>query len=668
MTTTESVDTFKMEGIGFNSYEFGKEIGDAYETDSPDYRTLTQNTFIDLWHKGLIYEGNRVNNYCPGCQTTVADSEIDYEEKQTLFSNLIFKVKETGENIVIGTTRPEFIFSCAIVIFNPEDDRYKKLEGKTAIVPISGHEVKIKSHTYAQIDKGTGLVMMCAFGDNTDIQFFRENNLVPNILVGIDGRMNEKASILTGLKIKEARKQILEILQEKKLITEQRQVMHRAPICERSKDDIEFIEMKEFYLKQVEFKEKMHKIADKVNFFAPESKQILTNWINSVSIDWPISRRRYYATEIPLWYCKNCREPIVPQKGKYYQPWKDDCPIKECPKCRSKEFIGEIRVFDTWFDSSISPLYILGYERHQEFYSKNSICSLRPQGKEIVRTWLYYTLLKCNLLTDNVIFHDAWIHQHITDEKGMKMSKSKGNVIDPKLVLDRYCAEALRLWAAVEGDLTKIDFRCSYERIEGAGKTIAKLWNASKFISLFENAKDAKVIIETDRWILNEINNLIEETDNSYANYDFHTPATKLRHFLWETLASHYIELVKARAYNGEGKFTKEEQESALYTLHKTLQIMLKLFAPINPMITYKIYDELYHEDIHFTEFPKKENISSDMDTQLISKTNSDIWKAKKDSNKSLKDEIDTFEIDKRLKLLEKDLVAAHNIKKIVWM
>ncbi|MBI4441384.1 valine--tRNA ligase, partial [Candidatus Woesearchaeota archaeon] len=584
--SAESVDTFLRLGHSYNSWKIGTGLGEIYETDSADYRALTQDTFIDLWNKGFIYEAERTNNYCPGCRTTIADSEIDYTDVQTIFSDIKFTVAETGEEIIIGTTRPEFVCSCAMIIYHPDDQRYKHLEGKHALTPIFQAKVPIKAHPYAQMDKGTGLVMMCSFGDYTDIRFFREMNLAPLISINADGTMNERAGFLCGMRVKDARKKMLDTLKEKNLMVNQRTVSHRTPICERSKDHIEFIAMKEFYLKQVDFKDKMREVADKISFYSPRSKQILLDWIDAVSIDWPISRRRFYATEIPLWYCTKCSKTFVPPKGHYYQPWKEKPPIDKCT-CGNREFRGEERVFDTWFDSSISPLYILQWSRDETFFERAKPCTLRPQGKEIVRTWLYYTLLKDYLLTGDVIFHDVWIHHHILDEKGKKMSKSMGNAIDPKELLDKYGAEPIRLWVAVEGNIDKDDFVCSYERIEGAGKTLTKLWNVARFISMFPECTGKVELLETDKWIVNEVHRLIHVAAEGYPAYDFHNPILEIKHFLWETFASHYLEMVKSRAYNESNTFTKEQQNGALQTLHYCLDVLLQLLAPVIPMITY---------------------------------------------------------------------------------
>jgi valyl-tRNA synthetase len=663
-----SMDTFAKLGISFNSWTEGSDVGEVYLTDSAEYRALTQATFIDLWEKELIYEDERVNNYCPGCETTIADSEIDYEEIPTKFSDIKWKVQETEEEIVIGTTRPEFLASCAMVLYNPADERYQHLEGKHAVVPLFDRVVPIKAHPYAQIDKGTGLVMMCSFGDYTDVRFFREQKLEPIILIDKKGFMTEKSGFLKGLKVKEAREKVLETLKEKDLIVEQTTIQHRTPVCDRSKDPIEFIGMKEFYLKQVDFLDDLRKISDRIDFYNPKSKKILDSWIDNVSIDWPISRRRYYATEVPLWYCTSCKAPVLGERGKYVQPWKDNAPVDKCPKCGHNGFEGETRVFDTWFDSSITPLHIMKWGSDDEFFKKHKPCTLRPQGKEIVRTWLYYTLLKCYHLTNDPIFHDVWIHHHIVDEKGNKMSKSVGNVIDPQEVIEKYGAEALRLWVAVEGNIINTDLRCSYDRVEGAGKTLTKLWNVARFVSMFPEAGEEKELNNLDKFILGEADKLVESAKENYAKYDFHVPTLMVRNFIWETFASHYLELCKNRAYNQEGKYTKAQQNGALYTLNYCLNTVLKLLAPVVPIITQKLYKDLHETDIHQESFPEVgEAYEVPFTKEQLMELNSTIWKAKQDNKISLRAEIAELTMPEEFKSIEQELKATHNAQNIKY-
>ncbi|MDD3084266.1 MAG: valine--tRNA ligase [Candidatus ainarchaeum sp.] len=669
-TTAESIDSFFKCGIRFSSWEKGEKISNIYETDSNSYRALTQATFIDLWNKGLIYEANKVVNWDPKLQTTVADSEIIYEDRKGFFYDIVFKVKDSNEEVIIGTTRPELVCTCGMVIFNPKDERYKHLEGKKLITPFFNKEVPCKAHPSAEMNKGTGIMMMCSYGDLTDIRFFMEQGLIGKITINKDGTLNENAGVLQGLIIIEARKKIVEELQSKGLLKKITPTQaHRTPISERSNAAIEFIEMPELYLKQVKFKQKMREITEKVNFTNPVAKQILLDWIDTVSIDWPITRRRFYATEVPVWYCDKCNEPVLAKKGEYVQPWKQKY-NGACKKCNNKTFHGDPRVFDTWFDSSISPLYILGYERYQKFFEKNTPCSLRPQGKEIIRTWLYYTLLKDYLLTEKIIFKDAWIHQHIVDEKGYKMSKSKGNSIDPHMILEKYSASSFRIWCAVEGNLDKNDFKCSFNRIQNAGKNLEKIWNVSKFVSMFELTKEQEKnieLMEVDKWILSESNKIVQEAKKGFNNYDFHNPTVNAINFIRDEFASNYVEIVKRRAYNNDPKikFSDAQRNAAVKTLRDVLKIILEVLAPVNAAMNYYLYKELFKKDIHKQKWPEKNNITTKLVGTELLEFNSAIWKAKKENNISLKDSLKKVIAPKSLEPISMELKAMHNILEI---
>ncbi|MAG79146.1 valine--tRNA ligase [Candidatus Pacearchaeota archaeon] len=669
-TSSETADTFAKLGISFTSYKEGKHIGGIYNTDSPEYRALTQATFIDLYKRGIIYEDTRINNWDTKLQTTIADSEIEYKDIESTFSDIKWIVKETGKEIVIATTRPELICTCGMVIFHPDDKRYKSLEGKTAITPLFNKEIPIKSHSLADPEKGTGIVMMCSAGDLSDIQFFREMKINPKIAINKDGTMNEYAGILKGLRIKEAREKIIEILKSKNLIKKQEKISHRTPISERSGREIEFIEMPEFYLKQLNVKDKIKRIAKDINFYPKESKRILDKWIESISIDWPISRRRFYATPIPLWKSED-NLIVVPKEGKYYVPWKQSPPkdadvlknekvIGKVKDFKDKKWIGEERILDTWMDSSISELVMLKYKSDDKFFKKSYPATLRPQGKDIIRTWLYYTILRGYLETKKACFEDVWINQHILDGKGKRMSKSLGNVIDPQKLLKDYGAEAIRIWSSIEGDLAKQDFKISEEKIRAELKTLNKMLNVSKFVMLFNRPNKKPKLNNLDKLFIDYIESLTKESDQSYGVYDFHHPALKLRRFLWEVFASHYVEIVKARAYNSENKFSKEETESAKYTLHFLLERFLILIYPILPQITTFIAKE---KNIDLLEFPKYKKIESNLSLiDELMKFNSEVWKKKKDKGISLRSEIKGISIPKNLKEFEKDLIVAHNI------
>ena len=413
------------------------DFDNYYRTDSEEYRALTQSTFIELWKSDSIYLANRPNNYDWVTGTTIADAEIIYEELPTKLVHMKFKVKD-GKEIIIVSTRPELLCACKAVIVNPEDERYSELVGKKVVVPISNQEVEIQAHHSAQMEFGSGAVMVCSYGDQNDVALFRELNLEEVVAIGQDGRLTEAAGSYAGLKPKQARTKIIEDLESGGFVEKIEDISHRTPVSERSRTPIEIIPMEEYYLKQKESVGKMKELGAQIKFYPEMHRQILTNWLDSIKIDWPISRRRFYGTEIPIWYCKKCSEPYLPEPGKYYRPWSEPCPAEKCSKCDSTEFVGEERTFDTWMDSSVSPLFITKFKKDEEFFKRTYPTAVRPQAKDIVRTWLYYTLLRCENLTGEKPWSEAWIMGYGLDEKGLKMSKSKGNALDPLPIIEKF--------------------------------------------------------------------------------------------------------------------------------------------------------------------------------------------------------------------------------------
>ncbi len=631
-----------------------------YRTDSEEYRQLTQTTFINLWNKGLIYQASRPNNYCLDCGTTIADAEVNYEERPTELVYIRFKVKETGEDLIVATTRPELLSSCQTVLVNPDDERYKQHHGKHAVIPIYGREVTIQPHSSAKPEFGSGVVMVCSYGDYTDVLLFRELGLNEVIAVDERGRMTEAAGRYKDMRLKAARAEIVKDLEKEGLVEKKESIIHRTPMCERSRTPIEIIPMSEYYLKQIEFKPEVKKLAEKMIFHPEAHRQILLNWIDSISIDWPISRRRYYATEIPIWYCKKCGEPHLPEPGRYYQPWKDTAPFKECKKCGGTEFVGDDRTFDTWMDSSITPLFVSRYKRDEEFFGKTYPTSLRPQAKDIIRTWLYYTTLRCYQLTGKTPFEHAWIMGYGVDERGERMSKSKGNVIDPIPILENYGGDTFRYWSASEASLGA-DFRCSEVRIAGSKKFLTKIWNISRFISSFPMPEDVELTL-SDRWILAELSKLIDECKEGYRDFNFFIPANRVREFTWNIFAAHYLEMTKARAY-GVG-FSEQEQRAAWYTLHIVLKSILLLLAPVTPFVTDVLWRQLYGEkSVHREMFPEAAwSTEASEYTERLLEFNSKVWNEKKSKGLSLKAPI-VVEMPKDLQGFSLDLKAMHNIE-----
>ncbi|MBI3860103.1 MAG: valine--tRNA ligase [Thaumarchaeota archaeon] len=637
------------------------DFQNKYRTDSEEYRKLTQWSFIELWKKGLVYLANRPNNYCIDCNTTIADAEIEYEELPTFLVTNRFRVKGMKSELLVATTRPELMSACQMVVVNPADARYRKFIGKTAIVPIYNKEVPIRGHKSVDPKYGSGAVMVCSYGDYNDVLLFREFRLKEVVAIDLDGKMSGAAGKYAGIAIKDARSQIIQDLEEMGLAAKVEQIQHRTPLCERSRTPIEIVPMEEYYLKQLEFKTAVRKMARGIKFHPEMHRQILLDWIDVLTTDYPISRRRYYSTEIPVWYCTKCGTPHLPKPGKYYRPWRDEAPFKRCKKCGNTRFVGETRTFDTWMDSSLSPLFITKAMKNRQFHSLTFPTTLRVQGKEIVRTWLYYTLLKSYQLTGKVPFKHAWIGGLGQDSQGRAMRKSLGNFVDPEPVLARFGADAFRFWGASEAGLG-FDFRFSEDRIAGAGKFLNKLWNTSRFISSFPQA-EAPELTWTDKWMLNELGKLIQECVGAYEEFDSFTVATKVREFLWNVFASNYLEMAKGRAY-GDGA-TKGEQEAAWYTLHEVVRCLLLLLAPISPYMTDYVWRRIYGTgSIHLEMFPKPKRFDvSERVSQSILGFNAQVWKTKKDKGLALKDSI-TTKIPANLKQFEKDLVRMHHITK----
>ncbi len=749
-----SLDELESEMVEImNELGLSGDTSKRYRTDTPEYRALTQATFIKMWNDGEIYLANRPNNYDWVSGTTIADAEITYEEVASKLVYMRFELvdeydgavdigdnndddndnnnndnNEDGDNddggnddnnnnnnddynnthtsntpdnsnttisndsntipyIIVASTRPELLCACKTIIVNPDDERYAKYVGKTVTVPLTNHSVQIRAHSSAKSEFGSGAVMVCSYGDQNDVALFRELKLKEVSAIGLDGRMTDEAGPYSGLRPKQARTKVIEDLKNMDLTTKIEDVTHRTPIAERSKNPIEIIPMEEYYMKQMDYTENMRNMAEHITFHPPMHKQVLYNWLESINMDWPISRRRYYSTEIPIWHCRKCKNVYVPEPGAYYRPWAQKCPATKCDKCGANDFVGEDRTFDTWMDSSISPLFVCGYGRDMDMFEKMYPTSIRPQAKDIVRTWLYYTLLRCAKITDMTPWSEAWIMGYGLDEHGLKMSKSKGNAIDPLPVIRRLGADTFRFWNASEVN-HGYDFRCNEQKIESAKKFLSKLWNVSRFLSSFEVPKerdhrnvlvnpfdydrDNNIHLEhTDRWILEELDELISECRGGYAVYNFFVPAIAIREFTWNVFAAHYIEMVKGRAYGIE--FSNAESQAATHTLHFVLYTILKLLAPITPFITEYLWQKLYatpndHDkstkSIHTQRQPESYNDGDKKYsniTKAITEFNSFVWNTKKSKDLSLKDQIN-IDIPDILKPFEKDLRAMHNI------
>ncbi|MEM2005015.1 MAG: valine--tRNA ligase [Zestosphaera sp.] len=620
-----------------------RRLGCSYQywtegTDSPNYRRLTQATFMDMWSKGLIYEAERPVMWCPRCRTSLAEAEIEFREEEGKLYYIKFRVAETGEDIVIATTRPELLNGCGAVIFHPDDSRYKYLEGKHAVVPLYDNEVPIIASTYANPDFGTGLAMMCSYGDTRDIWFFKEQEITPRILINPDGTMNEKSGFLKGLTIRKARDVIADELKKKDHLLKEEFLKHEIPVCWRCKTPVEYIHVKEFFLRQIDFKDEILKIGNMMSFKPPEHKIKFDNWVNSLKMDWPISRTRFYGTEIPIWRCSKCGHILLGRYGEYVRPWIDPPPHDKCPNCgASKEhLLGETRTFDTWFDSSVSVLYVTRWLNNKEAALKALDRSLRPQGYDIIRTWLYYSTLRVWLLAGKPPFKWVRISGMGLDPKGRAMHKSLGNIVPPMPYIEKYGADAFRYWAAASGMLGS-DYRWSEGLVRSGQAFATKLVNIGRFISFFdEPSLEDSVLKEVDRAMIKYAVSTVKRVLDHYRELDVFRPINELYTLAWDVFASNYLEIAKMRAY-GMGNYDERYVNGARYTLHRVFKLILKALHPIMPFVTDYLWRCMYSpkglRNVTITDEDLSVLGGDEVLIENLIKVNSAIWKYKKENN-----------------------------------
>ena len=626
----EIVGVWRRLGCSFDYWREG--------TDSPRYRAMTQATFIELYKKGLIYEAERPVRWCPRCGTTLAEAEVEYEDEEGSLYYIKFKLAGQDKDLIVATTRPELLGACAALSYNPGDARYKGLAGLKAVAPIYGHEMVIVEHPAADPGFGTGLMMICSYGDEVDMRLFNELNLKPKVIVGDDGRMSHEAGPIAGLPVKEARTRIAELLKEHGSLEKVERILHRVPRCWRCKTPLQIIHRRELFLKQLQYKDDIRRIADLMEFAPEMHKRKLFEWVENLTMDWPISRDRYYGTEIPLWTCTRCNSKLLPEQGKYYRSW-EETPWDSCPVCGApREFIvGDTRVFDTWFDSSVSALYVTRWMEDRKFYEMVSDSILRPQGYDIIRTWLYYTILRVYQLTGKPAFKWVRITGMGLDPTGRPMHKSLGNIIDPDPVVEEYGADAFRFWAAVASRLG-YDYRFDIGKIKTGKLFATKLWNIARFISSFPYEPDWSPRTLVDIAFLALYEEYVERIGRAYDSLDVYEPGNLLYELAWDVLASHYVELVKERAYNRDNRYSVEEQRSAWATLHRIFKGILVMLSPIMPFITDDIHRRLYGDSVHKQSFP---GVEMDRESRgryagvarMIMEVNRAIWAYKKRNN-----------------------------------
>ena len=658
--TPTCIEDFKILGISAD-YDI------YYSTIDDHSRKISQKSFIDLYKNKLIYRTKVATPWCVDCQTSIAQAELEDKEENSLFSILKFKVENVGsdksenhKDLLIATTRPELLGACVAVFVNPKDKKYKSLVGKKAKVPLFNHEVPILEDESADIEKGTGVLMVCSYGDRFDVDAINKHKLEPKIILGEDGKI--KHGKYKGLGVREARKKTLEDLRASKLITDEEEISHVVNVHDKCGCEIEFIPTEQWFIKILDKKKKLIEQGKKVKWYPEHMRKRYENWIKGLEWDWSISRNRHFGVSIPIWYCNDCNEIILAnEKELPVDPLQTK---KKCSKC-GKQAIGEKMVLDTWATSSLTPQIALGL-----IDNKLKIpMSLRPQAHDIIRTWAFYTIVKSLYHENNIPWKDIMVSGYVT-LGGKKMSKSKGNVINPYDIMSKFGADALRYWAA--GSKLGEDLNYQEEDLVTGKKFITKLFNANRFV--FMNLKDFNFkkpskLEKIDKLFLSKLNSLVKNVTKGFENYEYSKAKSKTERFFWNMFADNYLETVKKRIYQN-----KKGKESAQYTLYKSLLTILKLFSPITPFITEEIYQENFkkiekNKSIHVSEWPKIEKESKTDELDLFIDILVKIRQEKTNTKKAMNAECVVFlskaEQEKISDMIEdlKDVMNAKDIK-----
>jgi valyl-tRNA synthetase len=638
------------------------DFGTTYSTIDPHCIKTSQKSFLDLYKKKLVYRKEAPSIWCVACQTAIAQAELEDKEMSSKFVDVEFEV-DNEKKITISTTRPELLPACVCIFIHPDDKRYKDLVGRRARVPLFKQLVPIFADKSADPEKGSGILMVCSYGDKYDVEAINKKKLEPRICFTKDGRLNDLAGSYKGMEIKEAREKILEDLEEKGFLLGKKQISHVVNVHDKCGTEIEFLTSKQWFIKILDNKKKFLEAGKKIKWYPKAMRQRYEDWVKGLSLDWCVSRQRHFGVAFPVWYCNNCGKIVIAsEKELPVDPLKDKPKVK-C-KCGGNEFIGEKDVMDTWQTSSLSPQIVLNWikDRGYGVNMKMFPMSLRPQAHDIIRTWAFYTIVKGIYHHNKIPWEEIVISGHILDAKGRKMSKSLGNVIDPREVLSKYGADPFRFMAAS----CKLgeDFPFQEKDIVTGQKTIIKLWNASRFcLSHLEEFKKKKVSLELlDKWMLIKFNKVVNDCTEAFKKYEFSKAKFFVENFFWHIFCDYYLELIKDRLYNPD-KRGRKARESAQYVLYNVLLGILKLFAPMTPFVTEEIYQSYFvkkekMKSIHISNWPKVEKVDKKAEAvgDLTVKIISDVRKFKTSKGKSLKEEVNLV-LNKKDKIKLKDVL-----------
>ncbi|HEX3680260.1 MAG TPA: valine--tRNA ligase [Galbitalea sp.] len=665
----------------------------TYRTIGDEAQTAAQRAFLRNLARGEAYQAEAPTLWDVTFRTAVAQAELEDKEQPAAYHALRFH-KPDGSDLVIETTRPELLAACVAVVAHPDDERYRALFGTTVTTPLFGVEVPVLAHHLAQKDKGSGIAMICTFGDVTDVVWWRELDLPNRTIIGADGRIvTDPPAILTtdavrstyaelaGKTVFSAKARIVELLRESgELIGEPQPIVHAVKFFEKGDRPLEIISTRQWYItngaRDAQLRDTLIEAGREINFTPAHMRVRYENWVGGLTGDWLISRQRFFGVPIPVWYELdaegNKSAVIVPAEAELPIDPSSDVPVGYAEADRGIRFAGEIDIMDTWATSSLTPQIAGGWERDPELWNLVFPFSLRSQGQDIIRTWLFSTVLRSELEHGTVPWANATLSGFIVDPDRKKMSKSKGNVVTPAAMLDEHGSDAVRYWAASSRLGTDAAFDPQNPKQIKIGRRLAiKVLNAAKFVYSFDAPAVDKGWVGTpeplDDALLTELDRVITVATEAFDTYDHARALETAEQFFW-TFCDDYLELVKERAY---GATSEDGQLSAVAALREAVDVLLRLFAPFIPYATEEVWSWTHESSVHTAEWPASSGSGGPVELlPLVSDALVGIRRAKTDAKASQKTDVvsATLHGPALLKLALDDLKAVGRIASLTFV
>ncbi|MFW5937321.1 MAG: valine--tRNA ligase [Halanaeroarchaeum sp.] len=624
---------------------FSQDWSAEYRSMDDEYWKKTQQSFVAMADDDYVYRDEHPVNWCPRCQTAIADAEVENEDRESTLYDITFPGVD-GDDVVIATTRPELLAATGAVAVHPDDERYEGRVGDTVEVPLFGQEVEILADEEVDPDFGSGAVMISTFGDKQDVTWWAEYDLELRSVLTEDGTLSTEAGEYEGLSIDEAKAQIPEDLDEVGVLEGSEPVEQSVGTCWRCDTPIEILSKDQWFVevRQDEILEK----AREVEWIPEHMYTRLEEWTEGMDWDWVISRQRVFATPIPAWQCDDC--------GHWHIAGVDELPVEPtgtapsidaCPECGGDSWTGETDVMDTWMDSSITPLHISGWPDDLALEEFEPV-SLRPQGHDIIRTWAFYTLLRTGGLTDTKPWETILINGMVFGPDGNKMSKSRGNVVQPDEAIEEHSADAVRQALALGGQPGS-DVQFQWKEVTAASRFLTKLWNIVRFATEHFDSDTAEIqdpaYRDADRWILSKASRVANEVETEMDDYRYDAALRAVRDFVWSDLADDYLELVKGRLYGGR----PGERDAARNALYTVISAAIRMLSPFSPHIT----EELWHHlpgtegSVHNADWPAIDVADEEAETvgAVIAETAREIRAWKSDHGLPLNADLDRVEV-----------------------